>query len=120
MRLINRDSSDGCSHTRQIAQYTTSTLNIYYDGLNERVTVQFVFCSVAPQQQHSVQVSGNELLIPISSHSHVAFPVLILHHIHSHSHEIPIGKWELGILFPDADLESVESNCCPVSPRRRH
>jgi len=48
--------------------------------------------------------------------SRVAVPVPELRYIYSHSHVIPIGKWDEGISFPDADLFSrqLKMDCSDV------
>jgi len=62
-------------------------------------------------QQHNVKVCayGNGFLI--LSHSRLAFPIPVPELHHSHSHGIPMGKWEARIRITRVGRESAFVNC---------
>ena len=56
--------------------------------------------------------------IPISR---IAIPIPELQHVHAHSHEIPMGKWETGIPILSADSTSHMYACnVPTSDYLAH
>jgi len=79
--------------------------------------VLFTHPSTYPSQRPA-EMDCRFPFIPISR---IAIPIPELQHVHAHSHEIPMGKWETGIPILSADSTSHMYACnVPTSDYLAH